>query len=91
MDLVYKTLARIRKIDKDFVIEVDFKDIKSPVKIRDIHQVENKDCIIVSFFRYENVYISKNTFKTHVDLLLKEEEEQCHYDLFKDFSTLMYN
>ena len=86
-----KTLARIRKIDKDFVIELDFKDIKSPVKIRDIHQVNNKDCIIISGFGYEKIYISKNTFKTHVDLLLKAEEDQYHYDLFKDFSTLMYN
>ena len=32
----------IRKIDKDFARKRDFKDIKFPVKIRDIHKVEKK-------------------------------------------------
>ena len=31
--------ARTRKVDKDFAIELDFKDLKFPVKIRDIHKI----------------------------------------------------
>ena len=33
---------RIRKVDRDFVREFDFKEIKFPVKITDIHKVEKK-------------------------------------------------
>ena len=35
-----KNSSRIRKIDKYFAIEFDTKDIKCPVKIRDIHNIE---------------------------------------------------
>ena len=31
-------LARIKKADKEFAEKLDFKDIKFPVKIRDIHK-----------------------------------------------------
>ena len=30
--------AKLRKADKNFPRELDFKDIKFPVKIRDIHK-----------------------------------------------------
>ena len=46
-------LARIRKGDKDFARELDFKDIKIPVKIRNIHKIE-KNSIEISVFVYEN-------------------------------------
>ena len=32
--------AGITKIDKDFTKKIDFKDIKFPVKTRDIHKIE---------------------------------------------------
>ena len=34
--------ARVTKADKDFTKKPDFKDIKFPVKIRDIHKIEKK-------------------------------------------------
>ena len=34
--------ARITKADKNFAKELDFKDKKFPVKIRDIHKIEKK-------------------------------------------------
>ena len=34
--------GRIAKADKGFAKRLDFKDIKSPVKIRDIHQIGKK-------------------------------------------------
>ena len=37
---VGKNGASIRKIDKNFARKLDFKDIKFPVKIRDIHNSE---------------------------------------------------
>ena len=35
--------TRIRKVDKEFARELDFKDIKLPVKIRDIQKIEKKE------------------------------------------------
>ena len=34
--------TRITKSDKDFAKRLDFKDIKFPVKMRDIHKIEKK-------------------------------------------------
>ena len=57
--------ARITKADKDFAKILDFKDIKLPVKIRDIRNIEKKNFISISVFGYENkekhpIYVSKN-------------------------------
>ena len=41
--------TRIRKRVKN---KHDFKDIKVPVKIRDIHKTEKKNCISVTVFDY---------------------------------------
>ena len=35
--------ARATKSDKGFAKELDFKDIKFPVKTRDIHKIEKKE------------------------------------------------
>ena len=50
----YHHLARITKIDKDFSKKRDFKDMKFPVKIRNIHKIEKKNSITNSVFGYEN-------------------------------------
>ena len=42
--------ARITKTDKDFTKRFDFKDIKIPVKIRDLHKVEKKNSVGISLF-----------------------------------------
>ena len=34
--------AIIRKVDKDFVREFNFKDMKFSIKIRDIHKIEKR-------------------------------------------------
>ena len=33
---------KITKIDKDFAEKLDFKDVKFPVKVRDIQKIERK-------------------------------------------------
>ena len=77
---------KIRKVGKNFAREIDFKNIKFPVKIRDIHKIEKKNYICISVFGYENkqnypIYMSKKTSKRHVDLLLIEEEGKRQYVL----------
>ena len=72
----------ITKADKDFAKRLDFKDIKFPVKIRDIHKIEKKNSIGISVFGYENkekypIYVSKKCCEEkHVDLLLTGEGER---------------
>ena len=46
--------ARITKADKDFTIKPDFKDIKFPVKVRDIHKTGENNSVGISIFGYEN-------------------------------------
>ena len=45
---------RITKANKDFAKKLDFKDIKFPVKIRDIQVNEKKKSNAISVFGYEN-------------------------------------
>ena len=90
-------LARITKADKEFAKKIDFKDIKFPVKIRDIHKIEKKNSIDISVFGYENkerhpIYISKKCCEEkHVDLLIIREEGKIHYAFIQDFNTFMYD
>ena len=54
--------------------------MKFAVKISDIHKIEKKNCIRISVFGYEKkekypLYVSKNPFKKHFDLLLLLEEK----------------
>ena len=46
--------TRIIKGEKDFARKLDFKDIKFPVIIRDIHKIEKKNSTGISVFGYEN-------------------------------------
>ena len=55
---------RVTKADHDFARKLYFKDIKLPVKIRDIQKIEKKNCIRICVFGYENkekhpIYVSK--------------------------------
>ena len=45
---------RVIKADKDFAKKLDFKQIKFPVKVRDMHKIEKKNSIGISVFGYEN-------------------------------------
>ena len=46
--------ARIRNVDRLSGDELDFEDIKLPIKIRDIHKIDNKNPIGISIFGNEN-------------------------------------
>ena len=54
-------LARIRKIDKLSGDELDFKNIKFPVNIKDIHTIERKNSIDILSNSIENdlIYVPK--------------------------------
>ena len=59
---------KITKVDKYYAKRLDFKDVKFPVKIRDIDKVEKKHSIGISLFHYENeekyrMYVSKGILR----------------------------
>ena len=60
--------ARITKADKDFARVLYLKDIRFPVKIRDIYKIEKTNSIETSVFGYENkekypIYVSKKHYE----------------------------
>ena len=77
--------ARMTKPDKGFAKRLNFKDIKFPVKTRDIDKIEKKNSIGISVSGYENkvkypIYVSKKCCKDkHVHLSLICEGEKKHY------------
>ena len=75
--------TRIRKNDKDFARKLDSKDIKAPVKSRDIHKVEEKKCISISAFGYKNKYL--------LIFITNRLKKPILLALIKDFNTFMYN
>ena len=88
-----RNLARITKADKEFAKKRDFKGIKFPGKIRDIHKFGKNNSIGISSFGYENkekhpIYVTtKCCEEKHVDLLLIGEEGKRHDVLIKGFNN----
>ena len=91
------TQRESQKLTKILRKNIDFKDIKFSVKIRDIHKTEKTNSIGISVSGYENeekhpIYVSKECCeKKHVDLSLIGEERKRNYVLIKGFNTLMYD
>ena len=53
---------------QQFAKKLDFKDIKDPVKVRDIQKIEKRNSIGISVFDYENkekhpIYVSIKYFE----------------------------
>ena len=46
--------AKIREADKDLSKNIDFEDVKCPVKISDIHKIGKKNSTDFNFFGYQN-------------------------------------
>ena len=76
---------------------LNFKDIKFPLKVKDIHKIEKKKkpsllvCLVIKIKKTTNLFIKKMFAEKHVALLLIEEKRKRHYVLIKDFSAFMYN
>ena len=61
--------ATFKKVDKDFARKLDFKDIKIPINLRDIHKLRTK---IVSASLFLVMKIEKITQSTLPKIHLKE-------------------
>ena len=87
---------RIKKCDKEFIENLDYKNIEFPVTVKQYNKIEKQNSININVFGYEErqpfpIYISKEKFTDHMELLLITEGENKHYVLIKDFNKFMFN
>ena len=91
-----KCPERIKKEDKKMINELNYDGIDFPVTQKHYNKAEKQNSIRINVFGYENgqhfpIYISKETFKDQMNLLLITKDEKKHYVLIKDFNAFMYN
>ena len=74
---------RIKKIDKKIACSLNYDEIKFPVEEKDFKKIEVQNNICINVFGYENqlvfpIYISDQTFKSSIDLLLLIDDNKSH-------------
>ena len=90
-----KDPQRIKKTDKQFIEKLDYSSIEFPVTVKQIDKIEKQNNICINLFGYEEkqkfpIYISKEKYQDHMELLLITEGENKHYVLIKDFNKFMF-
>ena len=91
-----KDPQRIKKMDKAYIDKLNYTEIEFPVTVKQINKIEKQNNISINLFGYEEkqkfpIYISKEKFIDHMELLLLTEGENNHYVLIKDFNKFMFN
>ena len=87
---------RILKTDKIVACSLNYDEIKFPVEEKDFKKIEIQNNICINVFGYENqlvfsIYVSDETFKSSIDLLLLIDDDKSHYVYIKDFNTFMFH
>ena len=87
---------RIKKSDKEYVKNSDYSGIEFPATTKQYNKIEKQNEININVFGYENkkpypIYISKEKYEDHMELLLTTENKNKHYTLIKDFNRFMFN
>ena len=87
---------RIKKVDKSHIDKLDYSGIEFPVAIKQHNKIEKQNKININVFGYEDrqpypIYVSKEKYEDHMNLLLITEDKNKHYVLIKDFNKFMYN
>ena len=90
-----KDPQRIKKSDKEHVKKLDYSEIEFPVTIKQFNKIEKNNNININVFGYEGkqpypIYISKERYEDHMELLLITKDENKHYVLIKDFNKFMF-
>ena len=90
-----KDPQRIKKTDKTFIGQLDYSSIEFPVTVKQINKIEKQNNIRINLFGYEKkqpfpIYISKEKYHDHMELLLITEGENNHYVLIKKFNKFMF-
>ena len=87
---------RTKKVDKPYIEKLDYSGVEFPVSVKHYNKIEKQNSINISVFGYEDkqpypIYVSKEKYEDHMELLLITENENKHYVLIKDFNKFMYN
>ena len=90
-----KDPQRIKKTDKQYIEKLDYSSIEFPVTVKQINKIEKLNNICINLFGYEEkqpfpIYISKEKYQDHMELLLITEGENKHYVLIKEFNKFMF-
>ena len=91
-----KDPQRIKNTDKQYVGKLDYSNIEFPVSVKHYNKIEKQNSININVFGYEDrqpypIYVSKEKYEDHMELLLVTKDENKHYVLIKDFNKFMYN
>ena len=84
------------RIDKKIASSLNYDEIKFPVVEKDFKEIEVQNNIFINVFWYENklvfpIYVSHQTIKSSIDLLLLINNDKSHYVYIKDFNTFMFH
>ena len=87
---------RIKKSDREYIDRLDYNGIEFPVTIKQYNKIEKKNEININVFGYEDkqphpIYVSKEKYENHIEMLLITKDEKKHYVLIKDFNKFMFN
>ena len=91
-----KDPQRIKKVDREYIKNLNYSGIEFPVTIKQYNKIEKQNNININVFGYEEelqypIYISKEKNEDVLNLLLITEEKGNHYVLIKDFNRFMHN
>ena len=91
-----KDPQRIKKSDKKYVSKLNYNGIEFPVATKHYNKIEKQNEININVFGYEDkqkypIYVSKEKYDDHMNLLLITKGEKKHYVLIKDFNKFMFN
>ena len=87
---------RIKKVDKQYIENLDYSGIEFPVTTKQYNKIEKQNEININVFGNEDkqpypIYVSKEKYENCMNLLLITENQNTHYVLIKDFNKFMYN
>ena len=87
---------RITRIDREIACSLNYNEIKFPVEEKGFKKIEVQNNICINVFGYENelmfpVYVSDQTFKSSIGLLLLINHDKSPYVYIKDFNTFMFH
>ena len=87
---------RIKKSDREYIDRLDYNGIEFPVTIKQYNKIEKKNEVNINVFGYEDkqpypIYVSKEKYENHMEILLITKDEKKHYVLIKDFNKFMFN
>ena len=87
---------RITIIDRKIACSLNYDEIKFPVEEKDFKKIEVQNNFCINVFGYENklvfpIYVSDQTFKSSIDLLLLIDDNKLHYMYIKDFNRFMFH